>query len=363
MAKDAREHYAAASPCPPGYRDVPAKWVRMVDWCKRTSAPIHRMLDAGIPAHRPSIASLTDVLISPAMQWAPILDEGRVALSDFMMQRVKLRTEDPDAPLLLNRTDYCELRLPVSPQVIDTEAVLIGGMNQYYHNTVEMLSALAVVESLAPDSTMPLVVNDDLGAFQLEQLSLLGYDASRLIKLKSGSPVMFRSLAVPSRLVRGGQWVDPLVPQWYRRRLVTPAASETASRKLYLSRAGVGRRKVANEEALVEMLVGRGFEVVRPETLSVRDQVALFSRASHIVGATGAALTNMLFAPPGTHVVTLFNSHFANSGGDRYFDAIAKACGHHFLAVHCVPATVVSGQRVIDSDLVADLEAVRAALG
>jgi capsular polysaccharide biosynthesis protein len=362
MAKEAREHYAAASPCQPGQRDVAAKWLRLVDWCTRTAAPMQRLLDAGVPAHRPSVATLSDVLVFPGLQWAPVVDQGRIALSGFMMQRVKLRSEDPHTPLLMNRNSHCELRIPVSPPVIDTPAILIGGMNQYYHNTVEMLSALAVAETLGTDPTKPLVVNDDLGAFQLEQLSLLGYGPERLIKVKASTPVLFQNLTVPSRLVRGGQWIDPLVPQWYRRRLVQSTASQSAGRRLYVSRAGTSRRRIANEDELITMLSGHGFEIVHPETLTVRDQIDLFSRASHIVGATGAGMTNMLFASPGSLVVTLYNKYFVSGRGDLYFDAMAKACGHAFRPLHCSPARVVTGQRVIDSDITVDIDAVRAAI-
>jgi Glycosyltransferase 61 len=362
MAKEARAHYTSASPCQSEERDVTAEWTRMVDWCSRTDSPIQRLVDAGVPAHRPSIASLSNVLVCPALQWAPVLDEGRVALSGFMMQRVKLRNEDPNSPLLMNRSSHSELRIPLSPQVIDAPAILIGGMNQYYHNTVEMLSSLAVAETLGADKNVSLVVNDDLGRFQHEQLSLLGYGPDRLVRVKASAPVEFRNLGVPSRLVRGGQWIDPLVPQWYRRRLVAPSSSQTAERRLYVTRAGTSRRRISNEGQLVAMLVDHGFEVVQPETLSVREQIDLFSRASQIVGASGAALTNMLYAAPGALVVTLYNKYFVSGGGDLYFDALAKACGHQFNSVYGIPVQARDGERLIDSDIVVEVDAVRAAI-
>jgi capsular polysaccharide biosynthesis protein len=362
MAKDARGHYATASACRSDERDVTAQWMRMADWCSRSGAPYQRMVDGGIPAHRPSIASLSDVLVCPGFQWAPILDEGRVALSGFMMQRVQLRSEDSNSPLLMYRKSHAELRIPLAAPVIETPAVLIGGMDQYYHNTVEMLSALAVAEKTGIDPGLPLVVNDDLGRFQHEQLSLLGYGPDRLIKVRANAPVRFRNLTVPSRLVRGGRWVDPLVPEWYRRRLVDPASAQAAARRLYVSRAETSRARIANEELLVSMLLDRGFEVVRPETLTVREQIDLFSRASHIVAAPGAALTNMLYAAPGILVVTLYNKYVVSGGGDLYFDALAQACGHRFSAIHGIPVQARDGERLIDSDITIDVDAVREAI-
>jgi capsular polysaccharide biosynthesis protein len=360
MAKQARSHYAAASSPNSTERDVTAQWIRMVEWCARSGAPLNRLTEGGVPSHRPALGELNDVHVFPRLQWAPVVDDGRVALLGFMIQRVQLRSEDPYSPLLMNRGSNAELRMPVSVPDIETPALLIGGINQYYHNTVEFLSSLAVAETLEIGMDLPLVVNDDLGPFQREQLSLLGYGPQRLIPMRADAPARFRKLTVPSRLVLGGRWVDPLLPRWYRKRLVSPSAMSGGDRRLYLSRSGTTRRRITNEDALIAMLGQHGFEVVRPETLSVRDQIDLFAGTSHIVGAAGAAMTNMLYAAPGAQVITIYNSHFVSGGGDLYFDALAQACGHQFRSVHGVPVQARDGERLIDADIHVDIDSVRA---
>jgi hypothetical protein len=75
------------------------------------------------------------------------------------------------------------------------------------------------------------------------------------------------------------------------------------TRRIYLSRAGVRLRRTENEDEIVAMLAARGFEAVRPETLSHADQVRLFGEAAQVVATGGAGLTNLLFAPPGATVV------------------------------------------------------------
>jgi capsular polysaccharide biosynthesis protein len=74
-------------------------------------------------------------------------------------------------------------------------------------------------------------------------------------------------------------------------------------RRLYLSRAGVRLRRTVNEAEIEALLAARGFETVRPETLSHADQVRLFGEARTIVSTGGAALTNLLFVPPGGTVI------------------------------------------------------------
>ena len=70
----------------------------------------------------------------------------------------------------------------------------------------------------------------------------------------------------------------------------------TQGRRYYVSRAGGDTRRVLNEPAVTRCLSEHGFETVRAETLSIREQVRRFSKADWIVGPHGAGLTNMMFA-------------------------------------------------------------------
>lgn len=82
-------------------------------------------------------------------------------------------------------------------------------------------------------------------------------------------------------------------------------ADTPPSRHIYLSRAGVKKRHILNEDAVLEALAPWNFEVVAPETMSHRDQVAIFGEAALIVGPSGAAFTNLVFATPGAKVVEI----------------------------------------------------------
>jgi capsular polysaccharide biosynthesis protein len=64
-------------------------------------------------------------------------------------------------------------------------------------------------------------------------------------------------------------------------------------------------RRLDNEEEIEAALVARGFVAVAPERLSLPEQVAMFSNAAMVVGATGAALTNVMFCRPDCPMVVL----------------------------------------------------------
>jgi len=93
-----------------------------------------------------------------------------------------------------------------------------------------------------------------------------------------------------------------------------PSASSLRRRKrrLYVSRRGQPMRVMVNEVALEAALIRRGFQIVRPERMTVADQIRLFAEAEAIVGPTGAGLTNAVFAAPGCKVVEIQPENFAS---------------------------------------------------
>ena len=59
-------------------------------------------------------------------------------------------------------------------------------------------------------------------------------------------------------------------------------------------------------------LQNRGYDSVDCGKLSVQEQAEIFGSAEVVVGAHGAALTNLVFCRPGTRVVELFSPAYVN---------------------------------------------------
>lgn len=100
-------------------------------------------------------------------------------------------------------------------------------------------------------------------------------------------------------------------------------------RKIYISRAGASRRRLLNEEQIWSVLEPAGFEQVRMETLTLEEQVALMRQTAVLVAPHGAGLTNMMFCPPGAHVIEFADLSFPNPN----FYALAAALGHRYWVV------------------------------
>ena len=182
-----------------------------------------------------------------------------------------------------------------------------GGLHNYGHFLIDCLSALLAAEQAGALASHPPVA-PPLLAWQAELLALLGVSPAIV-----DAPVARIGEAVFTTpmnhfLHAPGPPLDAV-----RARLLDAAAivaDPDAPKRLYISRLGSLKRVLTNEAELEAALAARGFTIIRPETLSVREQIALFQRAETIVAPAGAALANILFCKPGATLIEIQPSNF-----------------------------------------------------
>lgn len=107
-----------------------------------------------------------------------------------------------------------------------------------------------------------------------------------------------------------------------------PKRPSKKNRRIYISRAksaGTTKgRHILNEAELFEKLSHLGFEKCTPEDLSIAEQIELFYDAEIVVGAHGAALTNLLFSEK-TKVLELYPM---SKELRPFFYYLSKSLGH-----------------------------------
>jgi len=94
-------------------------------------------------------------------------------------------------------------------------------------------------------------------------------------------------------------------------------------KKIYISRrswihgnlANIGtnytsRRKLVNEDELVNILNDMGYVEVFTETMSTVEKILLFANAEKVIGAIGGGLCNVLFSPKETNLIALVSPYF-----------------------------------------------------
>jgi hypothetical protein len=99
--------------------------------------------------------------------------------------------------------------------------------------------------------------------------------------------------------------------------------SNQLPKKLYVSRrthlhndfSNIGtnyttRRKMTNEDDLVAQLLQAGYTEVFTEKLTTIEKIIYFANATHVVGAIGGGISNVLFSPPTTKLEAIVSPTF-----------------------------------------------------
>jgi hypothetical protein len=238
----------------------------------------------------------------------------------------------------------------------------------YFHWLVECLPKLILIDKLGQFKDLPLLIPQVLHANLYAALNLVNIHNRKLIYLEPKTAYRVEQLIFPSALSRildryeGSPIFDVdivLSHKW-----ISEAGKilkkdvhtkQKPWRKLFLTRTK-GLRLLGNLEELERMLLEQNFEIVVTDSLSFSSQAVLFSQAAMIVAPTGAALTNMLFCPPGTKSIVLMSNHevtnfyFWQELGDISNLDITIIAGKR-LFKHTTYRTGVHDDFVIDVDL------------
>jgi capsular polysaccharide biosynthesis protein len=206
--------------------------------------------------------------------------------------------------------------------------------HNYYHWFNDSLLRLYLLDRLPGRHALTILVPPTLRPFQMQSLRYC-LPAAASIECLPDDWVQVERLVLPSFITEPlVGMVPPDAAAFVRARVVAGVcgnADPPVRRRIYISRAGTGHRQILNEADLMETLREFQFEIVRPEGLSFEEQVRLFRSADLIVGARGAALTNMMFAERARILEITSDVPFA---GAVYF-SMAYSLGHEHHHLFC----------------------------
>lgn len=203
------------------------------------------------------------------------------------------------------------------------------------------------------DSLDNLVLPERRTAVMDQSMRMLGIEPDDYPTFRSDRPLVVDEL----RLV-GADRFDPVLLGALRTQFARPDASPP-TRKVMISREGSRGRRLLNERALRPIVDRAGFDIVRMEDLDFGQQVRLMQETRILLAPHGAGLTNMIFCPPGGHIVELADPGFPNPN----FYALSCSMGLHYWLIE---AEATEADNPLDRDLSvdpADIEAVLDRIG
>lgn len=193
-----------------------------------------------------------------------------------------------------------------------------------------------------------------LASFQKEVLDLVGLRNEQLFVTE---PTAIDELIVPLPGACIGEFVLPEFAKAVGRH---PSRPQVAGRKVFLSRSGLGdgRGSIENDgdHTLDRLFADHGFTIVRPEELSVREQLDEMTSAEIVVGLEGSALHSVLLMED--PVRTKFWALTRHRGGSGVYAHIKSAKSLSYETLNFTTRRI----RTADADVALDVEALERAL-
>ena len=243
----------------------------------------------GLKVFGPSVAvvdSEQNLLADASVEW------GRSAKENWTFRR-----------LSLPRTEVLEGK---------TLVLASTGGETYFHWMTDVLPRLRLIQEAGfkPAAFNHILVNGTDKPFQKETLEILGLPLSLCRPFPKNKTAYLCEEAVLPSLPGVSGVVPPETIQFLRKSFAQLVPAE--DRKLFLGRGGARHRGLVEEAGIGKAVQKRGFQAIECSSLTVRQQAELFSSASVVVVAHGAAATNLAFCRPGTRVLELFGPEYVN---------------------------------------------------
>ncbi len=226
--------------------------------------------------------------------------------------------------------------------------------NGYFHWLTDVLTRLYVMRDRLDDFV--LLLPWDYEARDFVQPSLRSFGVKSVEFIGQNEVLRCRKVFMPTHTAPSGHYNEEII-RGVRSVLLqaygdTPSGSE--GERVYISRGRAPKRRIINEEAVLDVLAEFGFETIYAEDLSFEQQVRICSRARYVVSNHGAGLTNMLFMPQGGSLLEL--RHHTDRINNCYF-TLSSALDLNYFYQTCQAGT--GNQDPHAADIVADLGTLR----
>ena len=205
----------------------------------------------------------------------------------------------------------------------NTDYILVKQIwdQNYGHWLVDTLPKILQTKEMISKSKVVYVLghpNANIKHIWKESLNLLGIPNESII-LTNHLPIYFKRLLYTSPLTVVPNIKNPLILECFNlmKKNAILKHSNNYSKKIYVSRNKTNKRKLINEENLLPYFKKYGYRIIYPETLSLEEQINVFSHAEKVIGNLGANLANLVFCPRGVSVFVLTSEYMLH---DYFYD-------------------------------------------
>ena len=251
--------------------------------------------------------------------------------------------------------DSVRLLLQSRPaSVADLPVVLAKkrGVGNYGHWLMEMLPMLHLVLDRLDGTEIGVLVHNatDPQLIEVMQTSLrrLGMPDIR-VRVAGLEPALFRRLILVEGLTMHGTYMSPLVRSCHEH--LCGGITGIGEERVFIARGAGLRRNFSGPLRIERLAAEQGYHVLRPEGLSLCEQIAAVRDARIVAGAMGAAMTSLAFARSPAQALLFAGAEMP----DTFFWFIAAVFGHRYREIRCLQADIRDEAAIFyDRDLLID---------
>jgi hypothetical protein len=210
---------------------------------------------------------------------------------------------------------FSKLKLRSVYHIEGTAAVLSARSgDNYYHWMFDVLPRLELITLGGRSISLidKFIINSSRFRFQIETLTHLSIPQEKLVEIEKYSHIKADQLLVPSLRTTTNDKIGSKFACNFLRREFMPKMKESlnTSERIYISRSKAQYRRILNEEQVTDVLDKLGFVPISLESISIFEQVSIFSSAKVIISPHGAGLTNTVFCREGTKLIEIFSPNY-----------------------------------------------------
>ncbi len=228
--------------------------------------------------------------------------------------------------------------------------------HNYYHWLNEAMYRLWMVKDKATEMILLLPSKDTMSKFALDSLQF--FSLKNIIHIPTEKSALVRTLCMPVQKPYMENY-NPDVLLGLNKLYVNNIGAKinqvfNVNERVFVSRKNTSRRRILNENEVIERLNKYNFTIIYCEDYTFFEQVSLFSKVKYLISIHGAGLTNMLFMPPGS---TVLEFHKRKTNPIRHqnllFWYMADALGHKYYHQICEPIDI--NELFFKADIVVDI--------
>ena len=217
-----------------------------------------------------------------------------------------------------------------------------GSGNNYFHFIFDILPKLYLLKSKVNLKKINFFYISDPKKWQIKILNILGISQKKLLSSKTNKHIICDEVLTVDHpwYNQGSIEVEvKKIPKWIvlqnRKIFKKKAEKFICNKKIFLDRSQsiYNHCQIENPNDLTILIKKNNFGIYRPEKIPFKKQIFLFKNASVIIGAHGAAFTNIIFCKPNTKIIEIIPSNHQNKKCER----ISKILKLKYFRIETVP--------------------------